>query len=166
MYVPDDTAFNESFATAVEQEGVRRWLNVRRDLQTYNAYLRDYRRHRQFVDLIMKYRRQFESLYQSKKPESAKRNQKAKLFYQMKRDHDILRQQWNGTSRYDEWFKRPLNNAQMVSVLTYQNLVPAFVSLLKQKNGDIKQFYSECQKLGKMSKTERYQHVTGYLEDQ
>jgi predicted aminopeptidase len=166
MYVPDDTAFNESFATAVEQEGVRRWLRARRDSQTYSAYLQTYRKHRQFVDLIMKYRPQFESLYQSQKLEPEKRNQKAKLFYQLKQDHDILKQQWNGISRYDYWFNQPLNNAQIVSVLTYQDLVPAFVSLLNQQNGDIKQFYSECQKLGKMSKIERYQHLSGYLDNQ
>jgi predicted aminopeptidase len=158
--------FNESFATAVEQEGVRRWLRVRRDPQIYDAYLQNYRQHRQFVELIMKYRRQFESLYQSKKTESEKRDQKAKLYYQLKRDHDILKQQWEGISRYDYWFNQPLNNAQMVSVLTYQDLVPAFVRLLNQKNGDIKQFYSACQKLGKMSKTDRYQYLTGYLDNQ
>ena len=26
VYVKDDTSFNESFATAVEEEGLRRWL--------------------------------------------------------------------------------------------------------------------------------------------
>jgi predicted aminopeptidase len=166
LYVPDDTAFNESFATAIEQEGVRRWLLAGRDPQSYNAYLPNYRQHRQFVDLIMKYRRQFETLYQSNKPESEKRDQKAKLFYQLKQDHDILKQQWNGISRYDYWFNQPLNNAQMVTVLAYQDLVPAFVSLLNQQNGDIKQFYSECQKLAKMPKTVRYQNLTGYLDNQ
>jgi predicted aminopeptidase len=54
----------------------------------------------------------------------------------------------------------------MVSVLTYEDLVPAFVSLLNQNGGDIKQFYSDCQKLGKMSKAERYQQLTGHLESQ
>ena len=166
LYVPDDTAFNESFATAVEQVGVQRWLLARQDPQTYSVYLKNYREHRQFLELIMKYRHQFESLYQSEKPESEKREQKAKLFYQLRRDHDILKQLWNGISRYDYWFNQPLNNAQMVSVLTYEDLVPAFVSLLNQNGGDIKKFYSDCQKLGKMSKAERYHQLTGHLESQ
>ena len=162
LYVPDDTAFNESFATTVEQEGVRRWLQARQNPQTYNAYLQNYRKHRRFVELIMKYRHQFETLYQSEIPDSEKRDQKAKLFYQLKRDHDTLKQQWNGKSRYDGWFNQPLNNAQMVSVLTYQDLVPAFISLLNKKNGDLRQFYNECQTLGTMSKTERYQYLTEF----
>jgi predicted aminopeptidase len=165
LYVPDDTAFNESFATAVEQEGIRRWLKDRQDPRTYHAYLEGYRQHRQFVELIMKYRRQFEPLYQSEKPESVKRDQKAKLFYQLRQDHDILREQWNDKSRYDYWFNRSLNNAKMASVLTYQDLVPAFLSLLNHRKGDIRSFYNECQKLAKLPKTERHRRLTGYLEN-
>ena len=76
LYVPDDTAFNESFATTVEQEGVRRWLEVKRDPDAHDAYLRNFRQHCQFVDLIMKYRRLLESLYQTEAPASAKMKQK------------------------------------------------------------------------------------------
>jgi len=164
LYVPDDTAFNESFATAVEQEGVRRWLEGRSDPDAHDAYLQNFRQHRQFVDLIMKYRRRLESLYQTEASATAKRKHKARLFYQLKQDHDTLKNQWNGTSRYDRWFNPSLNNAQFVSVLTYQDLVPAFVGLLRQNDGDLEQFYDECQALAKKSKTERHQRLSAYKE--
>ncbi|MGD8764277.1 MAG: aminopeptidase, partial [Desulfobacteraceae bacterium] len=90
LYIPGDTAFNESFATFVEQEGVRRWLITRGDSNTYEAFLVRYQQHRQFVDLIMRYRDRLDSLYQSNQLESEKRGQKAALFSQLKKDHDRL----------------------------------------------------------------------------
>ena len=121
--------------------------------------------HRQFVDLIMKYRRLLESLYQTDEPASTKREQKARLFSLLKQDHDLLKNQWNGNSGYTHWFNQPLNNAQLVSVLTYQDLVPAFVGLLNQKHGDLKQFYNECQALANKTKKERYNSLNKYLEE-
>jgi len=164
LYAPDDTAFNESFATTVEQEGVRRWLAFRRNPDAFDAYLRNFRRDRQFVELIMKYRRLLEALYQAESPPSAKREQKARLFYRLKLDHDRLKKQWNGSSRYAHWFRQRLNNAQLISVLTYQDLVPAFTRLLDQKQGDLEQFYNECRALAKKSKAERYERLNSYLE--
>ena len=79
LYVPGDSAFNESFATAVEQEGVRRWLKTKSDPRVHDEYLLNYRRHRQFVDLIMQYRARFESIYQSRETASVKENRKQRF---------------------------------------------------------------------------------------
>ena len=165
LYVPDDSAFNESFATAVEQEGVRRWLAAKSDPQTYDRYLQNYRKHRQFIALIMQYRSRFDSVYQSKEPASVKRGQKVKLFSQLKRDHDTLKREWSGTSRYDRWFNQTLNNAKLVSIFTYQDLVPAFAGLLNRKEGDLIQFYEECQRLGQETKADRYSGLISYLDN-
>ena len=43
LYVKDDTAFNESFATLVEQEGLRRWQHSSGSKRIYSEYLRHYR---------------------------------------------------------------------------------------------------------------------------
>jgi predicted aminopeptidase len=165
LYVPGDSAFNESFATAVEQEGVRRWLKTKSDPRVHDEYLLNYRRHRQFVDLIMQYRARFESIYQSRETASVKRKQKAALFDQMIREHETLKKHWNGKSRYDNWFRQPLNNAKLVSVLTYQDWVPAFNAILNQKDGDLIQFYKECQRLAQKSKAERYEGLAGFSDN-
>jgi predicted aminopeptidase len=166
LYIPDDTAFNESFATAVEQEGMRRWLITKGDPETYNLFIVKYQRHRQFVDLIMNYRRQLESLYQSNLQTPEKKGQKAVLFNQLKRDYETLKNEWNGASGYDSWFRQALNNAKLVSVLTYQDFVPAFRKMMQKKDGDLKQFYAECLRVSQKSKTERYSSLTHYLDNQ
>jgi len=165
LYIPDDTAFNESFATAVEQEGVRRWLITNGDFEAYNLFIVKYQRHRQFVDLIMSSRRQLESLYQSNLQAPEKREKKAVLFNQLKRNYDTLKKKWNGASGYESWFLHSLNNAKLVSVLTYQDYVPAFRNMLQKKDGDLRQFYAECLRLSQKSKTERYSGLTHYLDN-
>ena len=165
FYVAGDSAFNESFATAVEQEGVRRWLMAKGDRQAYGEYLLNYRRHRQFVDLIVQYRTRFESIYHSQEEETVKRARKTVLFARMIQDHEALKKQWDGTSRYESWFRQPLNNAKLVSVLTYQNWVPAFNAMLDENNGDLILFYEECQGLAEKAKSERYEILAGFTDE-
>ncbi len=162
LYIPGDSAFNESFATAVEQEGIRRWLMGKSDRHAHDEYLTKYRKHRQFIELITKYRSRLEAVYQSQDADAVKREKKAELFNQMIRGHDALKQQWNGRSRYSYWFEQPLNNAKLVSVFTYQDWVPAFNAILNRKNGDLIQFYQKCQQLAEKSRAERYEALAGY----
>lgn len=162
LYVPGDSAFNESFATVVEQEGVRRWLMVKGDRQAHDEYLLEYRRHRQFIELITEYRTRFESVYQSPEADSIKRKRKTALFDQMTRDYEALKKQWNGRSRYDGWFMQPLNNAKLASVFTYQDWVPAFNAILSRNNGDLIQFYKECRRIAEKSEAERNEALAAY----
>ncbi|MEJ2657639.1 MAG: aminopeptidase [Desulfobacterales bacterium] len=53
LYVPDDTTFNESFATTVEQVSLRRWLATKHHLKYYDDYMTHYRRRQQFIDLVL-----------------------------------------------------------------------------------------------------------------
>ncbi|MDH3879248.1 MAG: aminopeptidase, partial [Desulfobacterales bacterium] len=124
LYVKDDTAFNESFATAVEQEGLRRWQASVNDPKGYEKWLRHHRQRRKFTGLISRYRARLEALYERDMPLTAKRNQKAAVFSQMRTEFRDLRSDHGGMAAYDAWFNRPLNNAQLISVSTYHNWVP------------------------------------------
>jgi predicted aminopeptidase len=165
LYVRDDTAFNESFATAVEQEAVRRWLKSRESSEAYNRYLDQFQLHHQFVELIMKYRDVLEQLYCSRQSESEKRLKKDQIMRQLKNEHEILKKNNPGLSRYDDWFRQPLNNAQLISVLAYQDFVPAFQKMIHEKNGDLKQFYEACRLLAEKHKDERNRRLRGYLSN-
>ena len=110
----------------------------------------------------MRYRGQLDSLYQSNQSESEKRGEKAALFNQLKQDHDRLNYEWNGTSRYEPWFRHSLNNAKLVSVLAYHDFVPAFRAILKEKDADLKQFYVECLRLSQTPREERHRILANY----
>jgi len=62
---------------------------------------------------------------------------------QLRRDYALLKElEWEGYAGYDSWFSQPLNNAQLLTVATYNALVPAFQALLDLHEGDITGFYA------------------------
>ena len=162
LYVKDDTAFNESFATAVEQEGVMRWQASVNDPKGYEKWLRKHRQRRMFTDLISKYRTRLEALYARDMPLTAKRNQKAAVFTQMRTEFRDLKSDHGGMAAYDAWFNYPLNNAQLISVSTYHNWVPAFGRMLSDSGGDLEKFYQRCERLAKKEPAERHRILEQY----
>jgi predicted aminopeptidase len=156
LYVKDDTAFNESFATAVEQEGVMRWQASVNDSKGYEKWLRKHRRRRKFIDLISKYRTRLEALYARDMPSTAKQSQKAAVFTQMRAAFRNLKSDDSGMAAYNAWFNYPLNNAQLISVSTYHNWVPAFGRMLSDSGGDLEKFYLKCGQLAKKKPAERH----------
>lgn len=162
LYIAGDTTFNESFAIAVEQESLRRWLATRDDLKTSEDYKADYRRRRQFIELVMKYRKVLETLYDKDLSIPKKRQSKAAVFEKLKDEYRLLKRHWGGYSGYDLWMYQKMNNAKLISVSTYHDLVPVFLELLKSCSYDLKMFYQECRNLSKKSKEERLAYLEKY----
>ena len=162
LYVDDDTTFNESFAMAVEQESLRRWMAIEDRLKPSEDYKINYRRRRQFINLVMKYREVLESLYAKDLPLPQKRHAKAAVFEKLRYEYRSLKQRWGGYSGYDLWINQKLNNAKLISVSTYHDLVPAFLALLKDCNYDLKTFYKKCRDLSEKPKKERRADLEAY----
>ncbi len=158
VYIKGDSQFNESFATAVEEAGVQRWLDLHGDDALRQSYLRYSTRKLQFKDLLLKYRHQLEENYASKQSVDVQRANKARLFQQLKDDYQPLKQSWGGFSGYDRWFAEPLSNAKLASIATYTDFVPAFRVLL-QKEKDFPHFYAAVRQFANLDKAERHQHL-------
>jgi predicted aminopeptidase len=156
LYVSDDTTFNESFATTVEQEGLRRWLAAHADPHGYQAYVLQSRRRQGFLALVTKYHDKLAELYRQEYMATEEmRRRKAELFAAMRDEYAHLKTDWHGYPGYDNWFETTLNNAKLNSVGTYYDLVPAFTQLLAIQNDDLKAFYAECRILAGLPKSER-----------
>jgi len=162
LYVKDDTAFNESFATAVEQEGLRRWQIAGNDPKSYEKWLYRRRLRSLFTALISDCRAQLEALYKRDLPLSVKRAQKADIFNQMRARFGSLKSDHEGMAAYDAWFNRPINNAQLISVATYHDWVPAFGTILSESGEDLAKFYRKCQQLAKTEPSERLRILEQY----
>jgi predicted aminopeptidase len=151
VYVKGDTMFNESFAVAVEEEGVRRWLARHGDEASRAAYATMRARRAEFVRLVLDYRARLEAFYREPLTDDAKRAGKARLLAQMEADYRALKaQRWGGWAGYDRWFEKGVNNAQLASVATYEELVPAFRALLAREGGDMGRFYAEVRRLAQL----------------
>ena len=163
LYVKDDTAFNESFATFVEQEGLRRWQLSSGSEQIYSDYLRQHRRRRQFVQLIMQYRQKLEFLYQTDLEPAEKRVRKATIFSELRNEFDRLKTRQVELSAYNVWMNRSLNNAKISSVVAYHDFLPAFQKMLTQFAGELDLFFEECRQLAQKDKAERHQILESYM---
>ncbi|MBT70838.1 MAG: aminopeptidase [Gammaproteobacteria bacterium] len=163
VYVPGDTTFNESFATAIEREGLKRWLLHRNQAETIALAQTDVDRQRQFVDLVAGHRKQLDTLYESDSDARDMRVAKARMQQQLRDDYEQLKQSWDGYAGYDSWFSSSLNNAQLSTVSSYNDLVPFFDDLLRQSGGDLEQFFDEVDKLARLSEEERETRLQDWL---
>jgi len=178
LFLHGDTDFNEAFATAVGQEGARRWLMAKRGLPACQAYTAGLARTRQFAHLIATARRRLEDLYGDERrdgekahattkmtgvPRAELRRRKQGLLDQLRTEYAALKIQWGGHDEYDAWFAAPLNNASLNSVATYYDLVPGFERILQSAGGDFIEFYRAAEQLSKLPKAERRRRLEGAL---
>ena len=155
VYVRDDTRFNESFAAAVEEAGVARWLARSGDATERAAHARLQGIKREFVALLLDYRAKLEAHYKLDLPVEEKRAGKQRLFAQLERDYGEWKLAWGGFSGYDRWFAGKPNNALLASVALYTDLVPAFRAMLEKEGGDLPRFYAAVKELARLPVDER-----------
>ncbi len=155
VYVKGDTVFNESFAATVEEEGLRRWLEREGTPAQRSAYADSRRRRSEFSALILKSRVKLADFYARLITAEEKREGKRRLFAEMNDEYGALKASWGGFAGFDRLLARGMNNAFLVSIASYSELVPAFRALLAQKQGDLPAFYQAVRDLAKLEKAER-----------
>lgn len=158
VYAKGDTQFNESFATAVEQAGVERWLAARGDESARVAHAQFEGRKRGFLELLLKTRKALEANYLRAVDDAEKRRNKAEIFLKLKDEYQILKASWGGYAGYDRWFAEPLSNAHLVSIATYHDLVPGFRALLAHEQS-FERFYAAVRALALLDKNERHRRL-------
>jgi len=154
-YVAGDTTFNESFASTVEREGLRRWLQSNGQPETIDIAATDRSRQQQFVSLVIEYRDKLSALYEKEITPAAMRSEKIQLQNRLREEYQELKREWQAYSGYDGWFSRSLNNAQLSTVGSYNDLVPFFNNLLEQSGQDLALFYQEVKRVAELNAVER-----------
>jgi predicted aminopeptidase len=134
-YLTGDTAFNEAFATAVEEEGVARYAARFADAATLAEWQRRRQFRQQIVELFVAARADLEALYRTRIAPDAMRSRKAARLAQLGMVVLAVEQQAGLRSGYSAWIDEGLNNAHLASIATYHEQVPYFEQLLKDKCG-------------------------------
>jgi predicted aminopeptidase len=160
VYVAGDAPFNEAFATAVENAGVRHWLKGQGRQDDLRAYEAASRRRQGFLDLIEKTRAHLVQLYHGGKNRRQMRSAKHAILRAMQTDYRRLKRRWKGFRGYDIWFKEPINNAKLAAMTVYRTLVPDFERLLAACNGDFARFYREVAALAALGARARRERLT------
>ena len=141
-YARNDTTFNESFAVAVEEEGVRRWLLREGRLADLEAFRARQLRKRELAAAVEATRKRLAVLYGSGRPEEEIAAGKREEFAR-------LRQEFGPVVPAEP------NNAFLVSVSVYTQLVPGFERLLAETGGDLPAFYDRVRALASQEASAR-----------
>jgi predicted aminopeptidase len=141
VYAKNDTTFNESFAVVVEEEGVRRWLEAEGRTSELAAFHAAQARKRELAARIKETRERLKVIYATQlSPEQ--------MLEQKRGEFDRLRAAFPG------FVPAEPNNAFLVSIALYNELVPAFEQLLAAA-GNLDTFYDRAQQLAARGRTTR-----------
>jgi len=154
-FATGDTRFNESFATAVELHGIEGWLRRHYGESQAHRLQRQFSQRQQIIALVGEYTDKLRSLYGSPLSDTGKRAQKQVLFDQLRQRYGEIRAHWEEDIGFDGWFNTPLNNAKILTLTSYFDLVPTFLAKIDILEGDLPAFYRWVQALADLPQAER-----------
>lgn len=161
VYAKNDSAFNESFATAVERVGSARWLASHSTPAAQQAFVTGQARRQAFRALTQATRSRLEALYASNQAQSLAapllEAAKKQAMQDFRVRYALLRQHWmsegpqmamapSQLAAYDRWVAEA-NNASFAAQATYDHWVPAFEALFARQGSDWRRFYDAVQAL-------------------
>jgi predicted aminopeptidase len=155
IYVRGDTAFNESFATFVQTEGLREWRSSR------GLPPQDDRKQAMdtgFTQLVLDLRERLKTLYASGGDEPTMASGKQREIEAFRnRYHQWRQREWPQEHRYDAWVAKPINNARLLPFGLYDRWTPAFAVLFERAERSWPAFYASVRALAREPKTQREQ---------
>ena len=158
LYVKGDTSFNESFATAVEELGIERWL----DRQGSSAEFDRWKRYKAWSDdltrIALGARDDLEAVYASDLDDAAKREQKSARLDALTAAL-LKRADEEGVDASGWWQDQPLNNARLANWSAYESHVPAFRQLFDECEESFECLYSRAGDLAELSPAERAERL-------
>lgn len=160
LYVADDTAFNESFATTVERLGTPLWLQAHANAATRERWQKSLARREQWRTVTRETRERLEEFYRQQNEENAQKQVqtqatsapeaiKSEIFADFRARYAQLRAQWlaqdepllttpelraqykERLGQTDDWVAQA-NNASFGALAAYDDWVPAFTALWEQ----------------------------------
>ena len=156
VYIAEDTAFNESFATSVELEGLRLWLQEQGDTTGFKQALQRLHQRKQTSDLVESAASELRELYTQTEAltESQMRQHKARIFAQLRKDYLALAEKW---SQPGPLGAEPgvLNNANLALFRQYNQYVPAFRQLFRESGERFEDFYEAVRTLSELNSEQR-----------
>jgi predicted aminopeptidase len=161
VYIADDTAFNEAFAVAVEQEGLARWLKARGRESELTRYRKRRERQAESLGVIRRYRAELKSLYASGIAVDVMRARKAAVFAQLVDELKAIDRRYSVKSGIVEDLEGQPNNARLASLATYYDCVPGFEKMIAANDHDLPRFYAAVRDLSRLPRPERRARVCG-----
>jgi predicted aminopeptidase len=135
-YWPNESSWNEAFATAVEEAGVARYAAQSGDPAVLARWQQRRRMRVLLSSMISQSRQDLARLYRLRLSPEALRAAKQQRLAELAGAIRVIEKEQGMSSGFGPWIDAGLNNAHLASVATYYERVPHFEDLLKNKCGD------------------------------
>jgi len=175
VYVPDDTTFNESYASAVERLGTARWLAGEADATAREEYARLEGQRAQFRALALETRERLQQIYDAgelPRDEPMLSERKTAVMADFRVRYAQLHARWNGPRRdaFDPWVANA-NNALFGALAAYDELEPAFEALFERErraaaDNPWPRFHAAVKRLAALPPAEREHELRAELQAQ
>lgn len=153
LYIRDDSGFNESFATAVEEFGVDRWLTSHAKSEELDEYRERRKLRSATMTIIDEARTDLDQIYGASMAVEQKRALKKQRLGGLAND---VRALYDRAGREPAaWLDDDLNNARLASMTLYHGRLPAFRALLSRCDNDLQCFYGEARALAELEPAKR-----------
>ena len=163
VFVKNDTLFNESFASFVEDTGSLQWVKRNGDSDDLILYEEKKRKRDEVGELLRSSRENLEILYGEnlKKDETTLRKQK--IFLKLRTSLLRLGYGRDGSNDYKNWVLQ-INSPWLAAFSLYDRYKPFFKNVFVKSNADWITFYKEVRKLKKVKKRERVEIIENFLK--
>jgi predicted aminopeptidase len=167
VYADGDTAFNESYATAVEHLGVQRWLSTQASEAAQREYAAFDARRRDFRTLTRQTRGELADIYATPNA-PALLAQKAQAMTRFRDRYAELKVRWAAEGApfngFDTWVAQA-NNATFGIQAAYDDLAPGFEALFEREGRDWPRFHAAVRELAKQSPADRRAQLKAETSD-
>jgi predicted aminopeptidase len=153
IYARGDTAFNESYASFVQTEGLREW-RASRGLPPDDGKAQAMADG--FTKLVLDLRDRLKTLYASGVDAEAMEAGKQREIAAFRAHYAAWRDaHWPNEHRYDAWVAEPINNARLLPFGLYDQWMPAFAAIFRESHAQWPAFYARVRALAREPKGRR-----------
>lgn len=164
LYIKDDTEFNESFASAVEELGLERWLGERGGNGDYEAWVGRKAYANDVTRLALEARDDLAELYESALDDDAKLDRKEARLDELTKAINA-RATEAGFDPTGWWDDQPLNNARLALWSAYESRVPAFRALFEDCDENFTCLYDRARAIAVLDPDERAARLDELVAD-
>ena len=163
VFVKNDTLFNESFASFVEDAGSLQWIKKNGDSNDLVLYEEKKRQRDKVGKLLRSSRETLENLYNQnlKKKETA--FLKEQIFQKLRTGLIELKDGGEISKGYNDWVFQ-INSAWLAAFSLYDKYKPFFKYVFIKSNSDWIAFYEEVRRLKKIKKGKREKIIENFLK--
>ena len=163
VFLKNDTLFNESFASFVEDAGSLQWIKRNGDSNDLFLYEGKIRQRAKVGKILRSSRETLEILYNRnlKKKETAL--QKEKIFQNLRTSLIELKDGREISKDFYDWVFQ-INSAWLAAFSLYDRYKPFFKDVFIKSNSDWITFYDEVRRLKKIKKRERVKIIENFLK--